>query len=230
MDEITMFAELRPVAPDDADLNQMYTRARRRFTTAVAPRPRWRRPALAAGLTAAVAGGAAAAVVLASGGAAVPAGHAGTVVTSAWTVKLDADGTVTISIRQFQDPTGLQRALRDDGVNAYVEQFGEKIMREDNILIMYPTCRYADTNRAPQAVQQAVVDTATGNLRMQGFTIHPAAMPAGSALFIAGGPVTDRTHAAGIVASTPVVLNSDELPACVPVSIPSRPARPAAGG
>lgn len=226
MDEITMFAELRPESPPDADLNEMRAGARRRFTAAATPRPRWRRPVLAGGLTAAVAAGAAAAVVLAAAPSA-PARHPGTVATAAWTVKLDTDGTITIGFRQFADPARLQQVLRDDGVNAYVVQSGWASRMLGNTLDVYPTCRYPDTNHAPEAVQQAVVSrgpTASRMLKGQGWTIHPSAMPAGSALFLVGGPAKSTGgHIEILSAASPVVLNSDDLPACVPVSPPPVP-------
>jgi hypothetical protein len=39
---------------------------------------------------------------------------------AAWTVVKQADGTVSVTIREFRDPAGLQRELRADGVPASV--------------------------------------------------------------------------------------------------------------
>jgi hypothetical protein len=50
------------------------------------------------------------------------AGHTRTVVTTAWTVREDASGTVTIYLQQYADPAGLQQTLRADRINAIVRQ------------------------------------------------------------------------------------------------------------
>jgi hypothetical protein len=64
---------------------------------------------------AAVAAGAALAVSMLT-----PASHQSTAHLAAWTVAKQADGTVSVTIRQFRDPAGLQRELRADGVPASV--------------------------------------------------------------------------------------------------------------
>jgi hypothetical protein len=64
---------------------------------------------------AAVAAGAALAVSMLT-----PASHQSTAQLAAWTVVRQADGTVSVTIRQFRDPAGLQRELRADGVPASV--------------------------------------------------------------------------------------------------------------
>lgn len=64
---------------------------------------------------AAVAAGAALAVSMLT-----PASYQSTAQLAAWTVARQADGTVSITIRQFRDPAGLQRELRADGVPASV--------------------------------------------------------------------------------------------------------------
>ena len=50
----------------------------------------------------------------------VPAGRPPTVQLAAWTVVREADGNVTVSIRELKDPAGLQSTLRADGVPASV--------------------------------------------------------------------------------------------------------------
>jgi hypothetical protein len=224
MDEITMVAALRPDAPDEAELNEMRAAARRRVTTAGRPRhpKRW----LATGLTAAVAGAATAAVVLASGGTPAPV-HLSTVVTAAWTVKGNADGTVTVEVRQLVHPARLQRVLRDDGINAFVlpiHYIDKKVGKRTYIL---PACVYytsAAANYAPRPVQKAVVSMIPlprhplpDHPPKAGWIIHPAAMPAGSALFLTGEVVPGDF----IMASTPQVLTSDTLPPCQPFHLPT---------
>jgi hypothetical protein len=200
-----------------------------RGAASVAPlRRRWRRPALAGGLAAAVAAGAAAALVVTGGPAAMPrqheaTGHARTVVTAAWTVREDADGTVTIYLRQYADPAGLQRTLREDGVNAIVRQIPKVTRTIGKSKWVYDACEYAATNDAPSAVQEAVVGDAIYYSAKLGLNhvIHPDAMPPGSALFLTFSNLTFDRGKKGLEGHRPVVLNNDTLPACVPYSPPA---------
>ncbi|MGH3187674.1 MAG: hypothetical protein ACRDPY_07705 [Streptosporangiaceae bacterium] len=50
--------------------------------------------------------------------AGLPAGHQPAAALAAWTVVKQADGTVSVTIREFRDPAGLQARLRADGVPA----------------------------------------------------------------------------------------------------------------
>jgi hypothetical protein len=212
---------------------------RRRVTA----RQRWRLPVLAGGLTAAAAATAAAALVLASGPGTVPgqrgkAGHARTVVTAAWTVHEAADGTVTISLRQYADPAGLQRTLRADGVNAIVRAMPTRTTTRPGGLpgsgkpplrVPVATCSYAATNNAPPQVQRAAVTVVFqdvpaprgAGIRIATFIIHPDAMPPGSALLLPFATNTLATPANGyprVKPLWPIVLNNDTVPACVPVT------------
>jgi len=128
-----------------------------------AVRARRRAPALAAAL--AVAAGTAAAVT-----ALLPSGHQPGLQLAAWTVSRQADGTVTVTIRQLHDPAGLQRRLRADGIPASVTFFGQP----------------------PRACQRFPVDPAMVNKVYQSkragrfpvMVIHPAALPAGAGVQI----------------------------------------------
>jgi hypothetical protein len=220
------------------------------------------RPALAGGLAAAAAAAAAAVLVLTSGPGALPgqqatAGHARTVVTAAWTVREDSDGTVTITMRQYANPAGLQRTLRADGINAIVRRVpwqtalpGRK-PGPRTPLRTFTGCYYATTNNAPPKVQRTVVTIVTqvrqepggGTMRAATFIIHPHAMPHGSALFLPYGTNTLPATMKGsrdpgkpapvypyphVKPFDPVVLNNDTVPACVPFTKPgSTPAPPA---
>jgi hypothetical protein len=224
MSEINTLRELRPVPPP-AELEAMRMAARERFVAGTAPKRaprRWRRPVLAGGLTtAAVAAGAAAALILTSGPGAVPgqhatAGHSRTVVTTAWTVREDADGTVSIYLHEYANPAGLQQALQADGVNAIVRPIPYALQRGfNNKTVVHPTCNYVTNNdRAPLAVQGAVLTIGRQALPAL-FIIHPDAMPPGSALFLAF--MANPPRATGNIALKPVVLSNDTAPACVPV-------------
>jgi hypothetical protein len=219
MNEITALREMRP-APEAERLEAMRLAARERFVAGAGPRSAGRRawlPVLAGGVVTAAAAGVTAALVLTSGPAAVPGqhGHTRTVVTAAWTVREDADGTVTISLQQYADPAGLQQTLQADGVNAIVRSIPFVVQTSSKGQVAVPTCSYDATDRAPTAVQQAVWTIASG-IPPQVFVIHPGAMPQGSALFLAfmaDAPL--NTGATGNMATKPVVLSDDTVPACV---------------
>jgi hypothetical protein len=208
---------------------------------------RRRIPALAGGLTAGAAATVAAALVLTSGPAAVPAQHPATgqtrtVVTAAWTVREDADGTVTITVRQYANPAGLQQTLRADGINAIVRrvpwQTGPGRKPGPRAPLRNLTiCSYATANDAPPAVQRAVVTIVQHErpgprgevTRTATFIIHPHAMPLGSTLFLpfstnklpfSTSKQTTPINGPHVKPFNPVVLNNDTVPACVPVTKP----------
>jgi hypothetical protein len=229
MSEIDALRAMRPAAPP-GELEAMRVRARERFVAGTrARRARWRRlPVLAGGLTAAVAAAGAAALVLAGLGA-LPGQHdtggrTGAVVTAAWTVREDAGGTVTIDLRQYTDPAGLQQALRADGIDAIVHPGlyvpWPLIVRGISLpplQLGYPVCYYAATDLAPQAVQRAVVLFMHRQNLPARFIIRPDAMPRGSALFLdflAGRPRVPKNGNTGVLAWPPVVLSNDTVPAC----------------
>jgi hypothetical protein len=251
MNELSELHEMRPVPPP-AELEAMRLAARDRFvagTRSRRSRRRWPLPVLAGGLTAAAA---AAALVLTTGPWAVPGQHATagrtrTVVTTAWTVQEDAGGTVTIYLRQYANPAGLQQALQADGVNAIVRPIPYVLQTVSNQQSAVPTCEYAVTDRASPAVQLAVVTLSQGpgsimplptsapksaptfapkagyvsppNPQAMQFIINPGAMPQGSALFMAFmANAPLKTGNRINVAMKPVVLNNDTVPACVPVT------------
>jgi hypothetical protein len=230
MSELNILREMRP-APPPAELEAMRMAARERFVAGAGSRrarPQWRLPVLAGGLTAAAAATAAAALVLTSGPGAEPgqrgtAGHTRTVVTAAWTVREDADGTVTIYLRQYANPAALQQTLRADGVNAIVRPIPTASRTFGKTTITHPTCNYATTDEAPPAVQRAGVTFAGQGLPVR-FIIHPDAMPQGSALFLAfsaGSRRSLKNGNTGVLAVPPVVLNNDTVPACVRLTKPA---------
>jgi hypothetical protein len=196
-------------------------------------RARRRTPALAGGLTVAAAASAVAALTLAGGLGAAPgrhaaSGHTRTVVTAAWTVRQDADGTVTIYLRQYADPAGLQQTLRADGINAIVRPIPSVLQTlphppgqqpKPGQSIRWPACYYATTSNASPAIQRDVVTFGRQGDLPAAFVIHPAAMPQGSALFLtflASMPASPKNGNTGVLALPPVVLDSDTVPACLP--------------
>jgi hypothetical protein len=217
----------------------------------VTARRRWQLPMVAGGLTAGAAATVAAVLVLTSGPGTVAAqqataGRARTVVTAAWTVREDSDGTVTITLRQYANPAGLQATLRADGINAIVRSmpsltFPGRKPGPRTPLRNLMGCSYATNNNAAPRVQRRVVTIVTqvrqepgGEvMRIGTFIIHPHAMPHGSALFLPYGtlpttingsrdgkkpaPVYPYPH---VKPFDPVVLNNDAVPACVPFTKP----------
>ena len=135
MDEISMFTELRPAPPADADADAIRAAVRGRVTNVLSEadpaahrgRPRARRSPASPRRSPVrrrvlIGGGLVAAATAAA--IAVPAwlpGAGGTVVAKAWAVERNSDGTVTVTVsQQFNDPAGLQRALAADGITAFV--------------------------------------------------------------------------------------------------------------
>jgi hypothetical protein len=207
VDEITLFADLKPDPPGET--TDMQARTRARLDRAISgPQPasaRPRRRRLALGLSA-VAVAACAATVVPS---VLLGGSSSTLVTSAYAVTRGADGTVSVTIHDIAtaaDGARLQRALRAEGVPALV-WVGDLEKQSVSKAI----CQAPPSGLEPQKVQGAVVRTEfQGQLVPLGdgvivglparlspaeraterkhpslrFIIHPSAMPSGSALFI----------------------------------------------
>ncbi len=217
MDELTLFTELKPPVPEVAPI-QVRARARvldglranrsrgRRFTLRAGPasgQPRRRRLALALSAVAVVA---CAATVVPS---VLLGGSSSTLVTSAYAVTREGDGTVSVTIYDIangSDAANLQRALRAAGVPALMWAGGFT-----KLPVVEPMCRPRASDIEPLKVQEAVVRTeVNGHLFPPGdiaiaalpahltpaerasykkdpglrFIIHPSAMPSGSVLYI----------------------------------------------
>lgn len=153
-------------------LEQIVTRGRRLRT-------RRRIPGIA-GAFAVAAGLAVAATMLLPAGhhpAAKPGARPG-VQLAAWTVVKQADGAVSVTIRELSDPAGLQRKLRADGIPASVTFFGQ----------MPRACGH-------YPIGAAQINTVFTHHQVDGFpvmVIHPAALPPGAGVAInppAGQPI-----------------------------------------
>jgi hypothetical protein len=189
---------------------------------AIRTRARRRRRLLAAGgmITAA----AAAAIVVP---AVLPGSATGTFATKAWAVERHQDGTVTVSFDEVAtDPAALQRALRADGVYAFVRVSPVKIAYfKGGGKDYYPACNYSFGAAEPGSVQLAVVvGPGSRQLGTQSWIIRPSAMPDGSSLLIVlwSGPVIDQLL-------RPLVLDSHQPPTCVPSAGRIFPEAPASG-
>lgn len=152
-----------------------------------AVRARRRVPALAA--TLAVAAGVALGVI-----ALTPAQHQASlppgVQLAAWTVVKQADGTVSVTIRQLRDPAGLQRRLRADGIPASVTFFGGVTPR---------SCQRYPMNAA--LINRVFADRPVGGFPVM--IIHPSALPHGAGVQINPVPQSAHNVAIGLVYATP---------------------------
>jgi hypothetical protein len=240
MDEITMFTALRPAPPEEVEPTRQ--RARIRLEGALgAPagkrrgsgrrdaglgRFRFPRPVLLAGAVAAAA--ACAAIVVP---AVLPAGGAGSLVTAAWAVQRNTDGTVTVTLKDVFDLGGLQQALASDGVPARVitvatdpaAYTGPLVAANPVTRTTVRGCFYPVTGSSfePASVQQAAVTQVAnpvGTDITALYDIHPAAIPAGSVLLIQGVAIGGQGPRAAADVSeltsfpAPAVLASDSLP------------------
>jgi hypothetical protein len=179
-DLITLVREQRRNVHMDIPVEQIVGRGR-------TLRARRRLPGVAAGALVV-----AAAAVLAVT-ALVPAGHrAGPqppAQLAAWTVTRQADGTITVTVRQLRDPQGLQRTLRADGVPASVTFFGH----QPRACQRYPKM---------SAVLMAEVFGEQG----PPLVIHPKALPHGAGVQLSPGHYPHGAPialAAGLVQASP---------------------------
>jgi hypothetical protein len=122
------------------------------------------------GAAAAVAGTALAITALAAPGhpasqSGSPARHPGTARLAAWTVAKQANGDITVTVRQLSDPSGLQSTLRADGVPASVTSLASPD----------PSCRsYPMTQALLTSVYPTQKTTGAGTTVL---TIDPSALP-----------------------------------------------------
>lgn len=221
MDEISMFTALRPGVP--ADIARAREAARKQLVdvlgapavaTTVAPQPARRHRMLAVGgvITAA----AAAALVVP---AMLPGSATGTFITKAWAVERRPDGTVTVSFHELAiAPVALQRALRADGVHAFVRVMPVKSVYVKGVgKVYYRTCSYSGISKEPPSIQHAVVaGHGASQSAVQSWRIRPSAMPGRSSLLI-----TLWSSSAASALLNPVVLRTHQPPTCVPARPPA---------
>lgn len=196
MDEITLFTALRPAQPEDA--GELLEAARGRLTCApggpagqsVPPgRRRRARPPRRTVLLAACATvvAACAAIVVP---AVLPGRDAGSLVTAAWAVQHNPDGTLKVTFRQARDAAGLQRALRADGVLAYV-RYVPWVATGANHYRPAAICRQTGPGNLPGGPLNVMILkevfpflAAGGAPAGDALTIRPAAIPKGDAILI----------------------------------------------
>jgi hypothetical protein len=139
-----------------------------------------RRLAGAAGITA-VAGAAAVAAVI--GTTTAPVAPAIQPKLAAWTVTTGPDDAVRVTIRQLDDPGGLQRTLRADGVPARVEFAGPEVSTNAPLPPGCAAPRMPDLQNA--ALQEKIIPlNTTGPMNGIALTIHKSAIPRGIGLYL----------------------------------------------
>jgi hypothetical protein len=151
--------------PADAIAREGRARRRRRMLTSLT------------GAMAVVAGTALAITVLAAPGhpasqSGSPSRHPDTARLAAWTVAKQANGNITVTVRQLSDPSGLQSTLRADGVPASVTS----VASPDPSCRPYPMTQALFTNVYP--VQKT---TGAGTTVL---TINPSALPSGAGVLL----------------------------------------------
>jgi len=169
------------------------------------------RRGIAAAMTAVCAAiGLAVALVLPGGQA-----RAGHVHLAAWSVDVNSNGTVTVTIRQMLgNPAGLQQALARDGVPALVRNIPYKTSTRHRNghtdTATYPACEYqGGLPKEPGSVTAKAISGASTTPPHLAFVIHASAMPKGSVVYIETG-----------FAWTATLLTSSRLPRCVPAGPP----------
>ena len=153
-------------------------------------RARRRIPA-AAGALAAAAGAALAVSALAPSGH--QPGHPVSARLAAWTVAGQANGDIDITINQLQDPAGLQRTLRADGLPVNVSFSGAP---------PGASCRPYDASRDVLSAV-ARLSSAGGSAS---FVIDPSALPGGTGVSIYDSP------GGGVPPATPSALSNGSPP------------------
>jgi hypothetical protein len=179
MDEITLFASLRPAPPENA--GELVETARARLAGAfgkTGEQPGRRRMLLAAGAIAVVAG----ATIVA------PAVLPGTGGGPAWAVQRNPNGTIKVTFKQARDAAGLQAALQAHGIDAYVK-YVPVVSKPSGPVTSYPAedCFQATSYPSvPGKVVAAVFPFPAGGAPDRGYalTINPAAIPPGDAILI----------------------------------------------
>jgi hypothetical protein len=195
MDEITLFTALRPAPPQNQA--ELVEAARARLAGAAGGRaeqpgrpgrwwqrrPRHRTMLLAACAIAVAAATAIVVPVIVPGG-----GGAGPLITEAWAIQHNPNGTIRVTFKQARDAAGLQAALRAEGIDAYV-RYVPVVSNPSGPVTSYPAeqCGPATIYPiVPGRVVEQVFPFPAGGAPDQGYavTINPAAIPPGDAIFI----------------------------------------------
>lgn len=184
-----MFDVLRPTPPAGTEAAVLRNRARARVAEVLKEpgprtRRRWSRPWLVLGAAAALAAAAAAVVVP----TVLPDGGTPALTTPAWAVEAGSHGTIQVMVRDLRNPAGLEHALRAKGIPAYVRFVTDVVKVKPNSVTEYPACTYEQTG-PPLGVSGRLFNQVFSfppdpPRSAASFIIHPAAVPAGTTVFI----------------------------------------------
>jgi hypothetical protein len=206
MDEIRAFEALLPEPP--ADAQAMTERARARLLDALAAASqagslrarRDGRRRLAVRSAAVIAAAAAAAVTVPT----LLPGGTGAIVTPAWAVTKSGHGTIIVTFRRaLRDPAGLQRALRADGVRAYVRSL-------DRLDYCLPRAGIRQIRQYDNLAERIMTQRPDADGDFAVLVIHRALLPRGLAIFIGGVSDSNRS---GFAAQ--LFVMDDQPPVCV---------------
>jgi hypothetical protein len=102
---------------------------------------------------------------------------------AAWTVVKQADGTISVKIRELRDPAGLQATLSADGVPASVVFYpGRPAAGQSAWAFVHFKNNPCQEYSGGESQAQNVL---TGQNPLQvGFTVHPSAIPSGAGVQI----------------------------------------------
>jgi hypothetical protein len=207
MNELGLFTALRP-EPGPVDVAEARNRVVAGITGVPAHRRRTRF-ALAGGLAATAA---AAAIVVPS---VLPGGGGGAFTGTAWAVDRQSDGAVKITVeQQFHDPAGLERALRADGITAYVLTIPMVRAKPAGRWGVYPECFYD----VPASASFSFEPANGGRVfRTWTWRIRPSSIPAGGALLLQSMVY----QGVGLGVADPVILRDEKVPTtCEPLVQP----------
>lgn len=101
---------------------------------------------------------------------------------AAWTVSKEPAGIVAVTIRELNDPAGLQRTLREEGVPAIVRFNGQNP----------PDC-LIDPAGSPEDYGRIFPQINHAQSSALAFDINPSAIPRGAGLWIEVSPETGTT-------------------------------------
>jgi hypothetical protein len=193
MNEITEVQQLMD-PPPGLGPETMHAARSQLLHAALAPagkRRRWILPVVAAVSAAVAAVGAVAAISVS------PQPRSATL--TAWTVHRAADDTVTVTVRQFRDPAGLQQSLSAAGVPALV-QFSAGPCPA-------PSAAIPSNGATMGSVLARAVRAASGDV----FVIHPNAIPVGTILELVF-PGSGRAAVSASPVSLPVAIRLIPIP------------------
>jgi hypothetical protein len=124
----------------------------------------------------------------------LPASHQATRSVSArlaaWTVTRQADGDISVTIRELSDPAGLQRRLRADGVPASVRFFPSH--HQPN------PCQGYDGSQALQHKVAQNLRPGRPRERSTFLIIHPSVLPAGAGVGLQVSSSAGHPHGPGL--------------------------------